>query len=282
MSEKKMRVATATANTFAVGVIDTAKFAVIADKDTKSFANQVAKAMNTEDTAKGAQAYFINAIHKRIASGETIENAAKLGDEKPCKNLPEFCARYFGLSRSQSFNLSRAGSFLKVTTTEDTGKVIYTDVFTNDYATPNFSNTVLIRFADFIGDTKDSDMTKAQEAKGRLSLIYALVKDGKIKPDMSVNAIMEIVRGTDGGNTTGKDNSKDNSKDDEANGKDNSKDGKANGKKSEKVIRFELSEKTALALKSELIKAMDNGAKSKEYPNITALINEMNEMFKKK
>lgn len=264
-NEKKMVVAAATANTFAVGVVDTAKFAVITDKETKSFANQVAKAMNAEDTAKGAQAFFINAIHKRIASGEAIENAVKLGDEKPCKNLPEFCARYFGLSRSQAFNLSRAGAFLKVTTAEDTGKVVYTDIFTNDYATPNFSNTVLIRFADFIGDTKDSDMTKAQEAKGRLSHVYALVKNGKINPAMSVAEIMEIVRGTDGGST------KDNGNGDK---------GKASGKKREKVIRFEFPEKTALALKSELIKAMDNGAKSKEYPNITALINEMNEMFK--
>lgn len=276
-TEKKMTVATVNTNSFAVGVVDTAKFAVIADKETKSFANQVAKAMNAEDTSKGAQAYFINAIHKRIASGEPIEDAKKLGDKKPCKNLPEFCARYFDLSRSQAFNLSRAGSFLKVATT-DSGKIVYTDIFTNDFATPNFSNTVLIRFADFIGDTKDDDREKAMIAKGRLSLIGALVKDSKIKPSMTVNEIMEIVRGTDGGNTTGKDNDKDNGK---GKDKDNGK-GKANGKKGEKVIRFELSEKTALALKSELIKAMDNGAKSKDYPNITALINEMNEMFKKK
>lgn len=274
MSEKKMTVATATTTTFAVGTIDTAKFAVISDKETRAFANQVAKAMNAEDTAKGAQAYFINAIHKRIVSGEAIENAAKLGDEKPCKNLPEFCARYFGLSRSQAFNLSRAGAMLKVATTEDTGKVIYTDIFTNDFATPNFSNTVLIRFADFIGDTKDSDMTKAQEAKSRLSFIHALVKDGKIKPDMSVTAIMEIVRGTDGGNTTDK-SKQDSKQDSKQNGK---QDGNAKGKETEKVVTFEMTEKKALDLKEELLKAI--GSEYKQYPIIAEIINSMNNQFK--
>ena len=260
-------------NAFTANVVDTTKFTMISDTETKNFAKKVATAMAAEDTAKGAQAYFINQIHKRIASNDVVENVKKLGDEKPCKNLPEFCARYFGLSRSQSFNLSRAGSYLKVAET-DTGKVVYTDIFTDDYSTPNFSNTVLIRFADFIGDTKDKDGEKAQSAKLRFSFVKELVNSGKINPAMSVNEIMTIVRGADGGQTTAKNADKTDS------GKAES--GKAESGKAEKkdnMLSIEISEKSAVALKLEMIKFTEK-AKREELPMMWALVERINELLK--
>ena len=254
---------TITNNAFTASVVDTAKFAMISDAETKTFAKKVATAMTAEDTARGAQAYFINQIHKRIAANDTVENIKKLGDEKPCKNLPEFCARYFGLSRSQSFNLSRAGSYLKVTETDD-GKVAYTDIFTNDYSTPNFSNTVLIRFADFIGDTKDKDTKKAEESKLRFSFVKELVNSGKINPTMSVNEIMTIVRGTDGGQTTAKNSGK-------------AESGKA--EKKDNMLSIEISEKSAIALKLEMIKFTEK-AKREELPMMWALVERINELLK--
>ena len=270
-------------NAFTANVVNTAKFAMISDTETKSFAKKVALAMSAEDTAKGAQAYFINQIHKRIAANDTVENIKKLGDEKPCKNLPEFCARYFGLSRSQSFNLSRAGSYLKVTET-DTGKVVYTDVFTDDFATPNFSNTVLIRFADFIGDTKDRDSEKAQAAKLRWSFVKGLVDSGKINPSMSVNEIMTIVRGTDGGQTTAKESGKADSGKADSGKADSGKtdSGKADSGKAEKkdsMLSIEISEKSAIALKLEMVKFTEK-AKREELPMMYALIERINELLK--
>lgn len=274
---------TITNNAFTASVVDTTKFAMISDSETKVFAKKVATAMTTEDTAKGAQAYFINQIHKRIASNDIVENIKKLGDEKPCKNLPEFCARYFGLSRSQSFNLSRAGSYLKVTETDD-GKVAYTDIFTDDYSTPNFSNTVLIRFADFIGDTKDKDSEKAQAAKLRLSFVKELVNSGKINPAMSVTEIMTIVRGTDGGQTTAKSAGKAESGKAESGKTESGKteSGKTESGKAEKkdnMLSIEISEKSAVALKLEMIKFTEK-AKREELPMMWAFVERINELLK--
>ena len=254
---------------FTASVVDAARFAMISDTETKSFAKKVALAMSAEDTAKGAQAYFINQIHQRIASNDTVENIKKLGDEKPCKNLPEFCARYFGLSRSQAFNLSRAGSYLKVTETDD-GKVAYTDIFTDNYSTPNFSNTVLIRFADFIGDTKDRDSEKAQAAKLRWSFVKSLVDSGKITPSMSVTEIMTIVRGTDGGQATAKTTN---------GGQATAKTTNGKAEKKDNMLSIEISEKSAVALKLEMIKFTEK-AKREELPMMWALVERINELLK--
>ena len=54
--------------------------------------------------------------------------------------------------------------------------------------------------------------------------------------------------------------------------------GKADGKKTEKVVTFEMTEKKALDLKTELLKAI--GSKYKEYPVIGEIINSMNNQFK--
>ena len=258
---KKMELANNT--TFAVGLIDTKAFVAIADKETKAAALRFATAFNTEDAARGAQAFYMNQIHKRIASGETIEKASD--DRKPIKNIADFAERYFGIGRSQAFNLSRAGAMLKVEHDEN-GKIRYTDIFTNDFDTPNFSNTVLIRFAEFIGDTNSNKAEEKQAAIGRLSYIGGLVKAGEIKPEMSVSRIMDIVRNKDAGETTGKE------ADSKTDSKTDSK-GKASGKKSEKTIDFSLTEKNATDLKNEIIKAI--GGKTKEYPILARLAEEL-------
>ena len=137
----------------------------------------------------------------------------------------------------------------------------------------------MIRFADFIGDTKDNDSTKAQEAKGRLSYVYALVKNGKINPAMSVSEIMEIVRGTDGGSTKGKENGKD--------GKANGKDGKANGKDGKaqnKVTQYAvpLTKKQALDLKVEMIRFTSSKDYDGKLPMMTAFLKALDEAMKDK
>ena len=177
---------------------------------------------------------------------------------------------------------------MKVTET-DTGKVVYTDVFTNDFTTPNFSNTVLIRFADFIGDTKDRDSEKAQAAKLRWSFVKSLVDSGKIAPNMSVNEIMTIVRGTDGGQTTAKDSGKADSGKADSGKADSGKadsgkadSGKADSGKAEKkdsMLSIEISEKSAIALKLEMIKFTEK-AKREELPMMYALIERINELLK--
>ena len=167
-------------------MIENVSFTQIANKDAQKACKGFALALNAIDKEKGKQALYAMAL-------QTMCNSDKLPEFD--NNYPRVMYELFGIARSQAFNLAKAGSMLKEGKDEKTGKVYYTDIFTDDFNKKPYSNTALIRIAEFIGNTDDENAEKAQSARMRESFVRESNKKGDISPEMSIAKLSAFLKG---------------------------------------------------------------------------------------
>ena len=156
--------------------VNTAVFATIPNADMKKSAIAIAKAAQYEDAAIAVQAYHLYKIQQSLKDVAT-ENPDGV------KSITDFAEKYLpNIGRSQVFNLCKAGSFIVIDYDEN-GKIIVSDCFTRAKS-HHFSNTALVRIAEFIG-SKDDDVSRAKRAQ-----FVSMVAAGTISPLMSINQLI--------------------------------------------------------------------------------------------
>lgn len=205
------------------------------------------------DTSMGALAYSMRQAQRLFAG---LEKGEKLDGYK---SFADYCEKRIGVKSSQAFNLAKAGTYL-TPVRDSNGTLRFMDKWTlkkldikpeagATYDLPDtvvpFSNTALVRFAEYIG--KDDD-------KDKRNRLETLIRKGKITPDMSVSAMLKVLnppqikaKATD---------DTDDTDDDDADGNDsNQLDSKTEEERQqEKVITVSMSMKTWLALKTEMVR----------------------------
>ena len=149
----------------------------------RSNATEFAKAYELSEASAGIQAYYMHEIYKTLAT---------VGNEKPdgIKSIADFGEKYFGIGRSQSFNLAKAGSFIRLNPIykADTNDICgYT---ANDIWEQHFTNTALIRIAEYIGsgETANARRTEVDE-KIRLNLINGKMSISQLKEALNKTII---------------------------------------------------------------------------------------------
>ena len=252
--------------------VNTAVFNTIPDAGMKKSAIAIAKAAQYEDAAIAVQAYHLYKIQQSLKDA-AVENPDGV------KSIVEFAEKYLpNIGRSQVFNLCKAGSFIVIDYDEN-GKIVVSDCFTRA-KNHHFSNTALVRIAEFIG-SKDDDMSKARRAQ-----FVAMCAAGTISPLMSINQLKDALsnckalidgKPADGKPADGK----------PADGKPadgNPADGKpADGKPADgkpKTITFTMTEKDAINLKNALVKITSKG-KREDNPELWDFAQNLYEILNK-
>ena len=253
-------------------LIENVSFTQIANKDAQKACKGFATALNAIDKEKGKQALYAMTL-------QTMCNAGKLPEYE--NNFAKLMNELFGIARSQAFNLAKAGTMLKEGKDEK-GKVYYTDIFTDDFNKKPYSNTALIRIAEFIGDTDSDDAEKAQSARARESFVRESHKNGDISPDMSIAKLSAFLKGyrapidSKGTDSKGTDSKGTDSKGTDSKGADS----KCTDSKDSKMITISMTEKYAIHnAKIALLKCieiLDSNGKKTEYPEIATLIELLN------
>lgn len=144
------------------------------------------------DTSMGALAYSMRQAQRLFAG---LEKGEKLDGYK---SFADYCEKRIGVKSSQAFNLAKAGTYL-TPVRDSNGTLRFMDKWTlkkldikpeagATYDLPDtvvpFSNTALVRFAEYIG--KDDD-------KDKRTRLETLIRKGKITPDMSVSAMLKVL-----------------------------------------------------------------------------------------
>lgn len=205
------------------------------------------------DTSVGLLAYSMRraqSLFAGLAKGEKLDGYT---------GFAQYVEKRIGVKSSQAFNLAKAGMYLTPVHLTD-GSVRFIDKWTlktlgikvekdatydiPENVTP-FSNTTLVRFAEYVGKDEDKDK------KARLE---NLIKKGKITSDMSVAAIMKVLNPPQPRlTTTATDADSDDS--DESGDESNQLDAKTyDERQAEKVITVSMPLKTWLELKTEMVR----------------------------
>lgn len=203
------------------------------------------------DTSMGALAYSMRQAQRLFAG---LDKGEKLDGYK---SFADYCEKRIGVKSSQAFNLAKAGTYLTLIR-DSNGTPRFLDKWTlkkldikpqagETYDLPEtvtpFSNTALVRFAEYIG--KDDD-------KDKRNRLETLIKKGKITPDMSVAAMLKILNPPQIKAKTTTDDADD---DDTDNDNSNQLDSKTDAdRQDEKVITVSMSLKTWFALKTEMVR----------------------------
>lgn len=203
------------------------------------------------DTSMGALAYSMRQAQRLFAG---LDKGEKLDGYK---SFADYCEKRIGVKSSQAFNLAKAGTYLTLVR-DSNGTPRFLDKWTlktlgikpeagETYDLPDtvvpFSNTALVRFAEYIG--KDDDKDK----RNRLEM---LIRKGKITPDMSVSAMLKVLNPPQIKAKTTDDDTDDDSDDtDESNQLDPKTEEE---RQQEKVVTVSMSLKTWYALKTEMVR----------------------------
>lgn len=245
-----------------------------------STTKDIFKSYEAIDTSVGLLAYSMRraqSLFAGLAKGEKLDGYT---------GFSQYVEKRIGVKSSQAFNLAKAGMYLTPVHLND-GSVRFIDKWTlkalgikvekdatydiPENVTP-FSNTTLVRFAEYVGKDEDKDK------KARLE---ALIKKGKITSDMSVAAIMKVLNPPQPRlTTTATDADSDDSDDsDESGDNSNQLDSKTHDKRQdEKVITVSMSLKTWLELKAEMVRFTSMEEYGKEgLPAMWAFIENMKE-----
>lgn len=263
-------------------MIENVSFAQIANKDAQKVCKGFALALNAIDKEKGKQALYAMALQKMC-------NAGKLPEFD--NNYPRVMNELFGIARSQAFNLAKAGTFLKEGKDEKSGKVYYTDIFTDDFNKKPYSNTALIRIAEFIKNTDDEDTEKAQSARARESFVRESHKSGKISPDMSIAKLSAYLNGYEPPIDTSAQNAQNGAQNaqngaqssDTKSAQNGAQKGAQNAQSAPKMYTFKMSKKDAGIMNTVILKAIqiiDSAGKKSELPELPALIELVNHAYK--
>ena len=148
------------------------------------------------DTSIGALAYSMRKaqlLFTGLSKGEKLDGYS---------SFAQYATKRIGVKDSQAFNLARAGASIRAMR-DSNGILRFVDVWTlrklgfrkdfkpkddETYDLPEnlqtFSNTALVRFAEYVG--KDEDAAKVKR-------LDDLIAKGKISPDMSVAAMGKIL-----------------------------------------------------------------------------------------
>ena len=204
------------------------------------------------DTSMGALAYSMRQAQRLFAG---LDKGEKLDGYK---SFADYCEKRIGVKSSQAFNLAKAGTYLTLVR-DSNGTPRFLDKWTlkkldikpeagETYDLPDtvvpFSNTALVRFAEYIG--KDDD-------KDKRTRLETLIRKGKITPDMSVSAMLKILNPPQIKAKTTDDDTDDDS--DETGNDSNQLDSKTDAdRQNEKTITVSMSLKTWLDLKTEMVR----------------------------
>lgn len=225
------------------------------------------------DTSVGLLAYSMRRAQSLFAGlnkGEKLDGYT---------GFAQYVEKRIGVKSSQAFNLAKAGMYLTPVHLTD-GSVRFIDKWTikalglkiekdatydiPENVTP-FSNTTLVRFAEYVGKDEDKDK------KARLE---SLIKKGKITSDMSVAAIMKVLNPPQPRITTTATDADDDS--DESGDDSNQLDPKTNAdRENEKTVTATMSMKTWLALKTEMVRY--TASEPEGHPAMVAFLNYMKE-----
>lgn len=203
------------------------------------------------DTSMGALAYSMRQAQRLFAG---LDKGEKLDGYK---SFADYCEKRIGVKSSQAFNLAKAGAYLTLVR-DSNGTPRFLDKWTlkkldikpevgetydlPDTVTP-FSNTALVRFAEYIG--KDDD-------KDKRTRLETLIRKGKITPDMSVSAMLKILNPPQI-KTKATDDTDDDS--DESGDESNQLEPKTEEQRQqEKTVNVSMSLDTWLALKTEMVR----------------------------
>lgn len=218
-----------------------------------SATEDIFKSYQAIDTSVGLLAYSMRraqSLFAGLAKGEKLDGYT---------GFAQYVEKRIGVKSSQAFNLAKAGMYLTPVHSSD-GSVRFIDKWTlktlgikvekdatydiPENVTP-FSNTTLVRFAEYVGKDEDKDK------KARLE---NLIKKGKITSDMSVAAIMKILNPPQPRiSTTATDADSDDS--DESGDNSNQLDAKTHDERQDdKIITVSMSLKTWLELKTEMVR----------------------------
>lgn len=148
------------------------------------------------DTSIGALAYSMRkaqVLFSGLNKGEKLDGYA---------SFAQYATKRIGVKDSQAFNLARAGASIRAMR-DSNGALRFVDVWTlkklgfkknfipkddECYDLPEdlqtFSNTALVRFAEYIGKEEDAAKVKRLDD---------LISKGKISPDMSVAAMSKVL-----------------------------------------------------------------------------------------
>ena len=164
-------------------IINRKPFNSLACPEAKTACRGIATAIELADKASGKLAYYIFTLNQLFKAGKISEYP----------DIVSMCKELFDIGRAQTFNLIRAGSFIVEQEElnengEPTGKFVYSDCWTQFKGKP-FSNTALVRIAEFIGD-EDKDTGRARRA-----FVNESMQNGKINSSMSVSKILAYLDG---------------------------------------------------------------------------------------
>ena len=227
------------------------------------------------DTSMGALAYSMRQAQRLFAG---LDKGEKLDGYK---SFADYCEKRIGVKSSQAFNLAKAGAYLTLVR-DSNGTPRFLDKWTlkkldikpeagetydlPDTVTP-FSNTALVRFAEYIG--KDDD-------KDRRTRLETLIRKGKITPDMSVSAMLKILNPPQIKAKTTDDTDDDDSDDSDDSNNSNQLDSKTHDdRENEKTVTATMSMKTWLALKTEMVRY--TASEPEGHPAMVAFLNYMKE-----
>lgn len=225
------------------------------------------------DTSMGALAYSMRQAQRLFAG---LDKGEKLDGYR---SFADYCEKRIGVKSSQAFNLAKAGTYLTLVR-DSNGTPRFLDKWTlkkldikpeagETYDLPDtvvpFSNTALVRFAEYIG--KDDD----KEKRNRLE---TLIRKGKITPDMSVSAMLKILNPPQiKAKTT--DDTDDTDEDDADNDSNQLEPKTEEERQNEKTVTAIMSMKTWLALKTEMVRY--TASEPEGHPAMVAFLNYMKE-----
>ena len=154
----------------------------VKDKELKSLCAQFEKAVSGQDTLTGTiamTAYRMQQLFAGLERGQVIDNY---------KSYVDFMTRHYGVAKSQAFNLAKAGSML-TTVYDDKGKAKgVIDVFSEKAGSEKcFSNTAIVRFAEFINRKGNAS------AAAREEILIAMIKDGRLEQKMSIGQLTKVL-----------------------------------------------------------------------------------------
>ena len=253
--------------------VNTEVFNTIPNADMKKSAIAIAKAAQYEDAAIAVQAYHLYKIQQSLKDVAT-ENPDGV------KSIVDFAEKYLpNIGRSQVFNLCKAGSFIVIDYDEN-GKIIVSDCFTRA-KNHHFSNTALVRIAEFIG-SKDDDMSKARRAQ-----FVAMCAAGTVSPLMSINQLKDalakiaktLIDNKPADNKLADNKPADNKPADNNPADNKPADNKPADNKSE-TITFTMTEKDAINLKNAIVKITSKG-KREDNPELWDFAQNLYEILNK-
>lgn len=246
----------------------------VKDKELKSLCAQFEKAVSGQDTLTGTiamTAYRMQELFKGLDKGQVIDNY---------KSYVDFMTRHYGVAKSQAFNLAKAGSMLK-TVYDEKGKAKgIVDIFSEKAGSEKcFSNTAIVRFAEFINRKGVGSSDARQE------ILVAMIKDGRLEQKMSIGQLTKVLTDYDKNliETTASENEQSNQLDNSDNSDNSDNDNNTDNSDTDETpkndtetgtIQLVLGAKWALHLKLEMLRFTSTEDGLEHMAKLIEIINE--------